>query len=78
MSMLSVQDQLRAFGADICWFVTTVRFSQADTLRATRLGGVNLHGSLLPRHRGAAPVQWAILSGDTANGCKRHSYDTKA
>ena len=31
-------------------------------------GGINLHGSLLPRHRGAAPVQWAILAGDAATG----------
>ena len=31
-------------------------------------GGVNLHGSLLPRHRGAAPVQWAILAGDAVSG----------
>ena len=32
------------------------------------LGGINLHGSLLPRHRGAAPVQWAILEGDSVGG----------
>ena len=32
------------------------------------LGGINLHGSLLPRHRGAAPVQWAILEGDPIAG----------
>lgn len=32
------------------------------------LGGINLHGSLLPRHRGAAPVQWAILAGDPITG----------
>jgi methionyl-tRNA formyltransferase len=31
-------------------------------------GGINLHGSLLPRHRGAAPVQWAILAGDATTG----------
>jgi methionyl-tRNA formyltransferase len=31
-------------------------------------GGINLHGSLLPRHRGAAPVQWAILAGDDVTG----------
>ncbi|MEQ1831363.1 MAG: methionyl-tRNA formyltransferase, partial [Pirellula sp.] len=37
-------------------------------LEATRLGGINLHGSLLPRHRGAAPVQWSILSGDAMAG----------
>ena len=36
-----------------------------ELLAVAPLGGVNLHGSLLPRHRGAAPVQWAILSGDT-------------
>jgi len=33
-----------------------------------RLGGINLHGSLLPRHRGAAPVQWALLKGDSEAG----------
>ncbi len=32
------------------------------------LGGINLHGSLLPRHRGAAPVQWALLRGDREAG----------
>ncbi len=41
----------------------------SDTcLGAARLGGVNLHGSLLPRHRGAAPVQWALMSGDQVAG----------
>lgn len=33
-----------------------------------RLGSVNLHASLLPRHRGAAPIHWAILSGDAVTG----------
>ena len=31
-------------------------------------GGVNLHGSLLPKYRGAAPVQWAVLNGDAETG----------
>ena len=39
-----------------------------DALTASKLGGINLHGSLLPRHRGAAPVQWSILSGDLIAG----------
>jgi len=39
-----------------------------ELLAIPRLGGINLHGSLLPRHRGAAPVQWAILSGDAITG----------
>lgn len=39
-----------------------------DALATTKLGGINLHGSLLPRHRGAAPVQWSILAGDSVAG----------
>jgi methionyl-tRNA formyltransferase len=39
-----------------------------DLLGVPPLGGINLHGSLLPRHRGAAPVQWAIRSGDAVSG----------
>ncbi len=39
-----------------------------DALNAGRLGGLNLHGSLLPRHRGAAPVQWSVLAGDEQAG----------
>lgn len=39
-----------------------------ELLAVPPLGGVNLHGSLLPRHRGAAPVQWAIREGDAESG----------
>ena len=39
-----------------------------ETLATSRLGGINLHGSLLPRYRGAAPVQWSILNGDLETG----------
>lgn len=37
-------------------------------LEVARLGGINLHGSLLPKYRGAAPVQWAVLNGDAETG----------
>jgi len=39
-----------------------------DALASAKLGGINLHGSILPRHRGAAPVQWSILAGDPIAG----------
>ena len=68
VNAVGVQDQLRAYGADIMLVCDYGQILSGDTLRATRLGGVNLHGSLLPRHRGAAPVQWAILCGDTQTG----------
>jgi methionyl-tRNA formyltransferase len=41
---------------------------KSDVLKLARLGGINLHGSLLPAHRGAAPVQWAVLRGDRETG----------
>jgi methionyl-tRNA formyltransferase len=37
-------------------------------LETARLGGINLHGSLLPKYRGAAPVQWAIIQGEAETG----------
>ena len=39
-----------------------------ETLAAAPLGGINLHGSLLPKYRGAAPVNWAIYHGDAETG----------
>lgn len=41
---------------------------KSATLEVSRLGGINLHGSLLPKYRGAAPVQWAVLNGETETG----------
>jgi methionyl-tRNA formyltransferase len=40
----------------------------SETLLLSPLGGINLHGSLLPRYRGAAPVNWAIMAGDQVTG----------
>jgi methionyl-tRNA formyltransferase len=39
-----------------------------DTLEVARLGGINLHASLLPKYRGAAPINWAIYHGETETG----------
>ncbi|MEM6654607.1 MAG: methionyl-tRNA formyltransferase [Planctomycetota bacterium] len=62
------QNQLAEFAADLMVVCDYGEILKDATLQTTRLGGVNLHGSLLPRHRGAAPVQWAILKGDTETG----------
>jgi methionyl-tRNA formyltransferase len=40
----------------------------ADVLALSPLGGINLHASLLPKYRGAAPIQWALLSGESETG----------
>ena len=39
-----------------------------DILSLARLGGINLHASLLPKYRGAAPINWAIYHGETETG----------
>jgi len=39
-----------------------------ECLGAAKLGGINLHGSLLPKYRGAAPINWAIYNGDEVTG----------
>ncbi len=68
VNAVDVQDVIRASGADIMLVCDYGQILSADTLGTTPLGGINLHGSLLPRHRGAAPVQWAILCGDKQTG----------
>jgi methionyl-tRNA formyltransferase len=47
-------------------------------LRAPRLGAFNMHGSLLPRYRGRAPVNWSVLKGETESGATLHVMVEKA
>jgi len=61
-------EQLASFESDL--FVVTA-FGQIlpqPALDLPQYGALNVHVSLLPRHRGAAPIQWAILDGDTETG----------
>lgn len=46
-------------------------------LSVPRRGAYNLHGSLLPRYRGRAPVNWAVLHGETETGASLHAMDVK-
>ena len=61
-------DALRGLGADI--FVTAAygQILSQKVLDIPRLGTVNVHASLLPKYRGAAPAQWAIINGETMTG----------
>jgi methionyl-tRNA formyltransferase len=61
-------ERLVELNADLLVVCDYGQILRPPVLAATRLGGINLHGSLLPRHRGAAPVQWALLSGDAETG----------
>lgn len=60
--------RLRALDADVAVVVAYGRILPRAVLDAPRLGCVNVHASLLPRWRGAAPIQWAIAHGDRVSG----------
>jgi methionyl-tRNA formyltransferase len=61
-------DELRRLAADLFVVCDYGQILSAETLALARLGGINLHGSLLPKYRGAAPVNWAIYHGETETG----------
>lgn len=63
-----VQAQLQAHQADVMVVVAYGLILPKRVLDTPRLGCINVHGSILPRWRGAAPIQYALLSGDTQTG----------
>ena len=62
------QQRIREVGADAMVVVAYGQILPASLISIPRLGTLNVHASLLPRHRGPAPIEWAILSGDRATG----------
>ena len=65
---LDCQQKLAELGADISVVVAFGQILPAEILNQPPLGCWNGHGSLLPRWRGAAPIQWSILEGDQETG----------
>ncbi|MBM5821532.1 MAG: methionyl-tRNA formyltransferase [Cyanobacteria bacterium K_Offshore_surface_m2_011] len=65
---LACQQQLAALGADLSVVVAFGQILPPVVLAQPPLGCWNGHGSLLPRWRGAAPIQWALLEGDAETG----------
>ena len=64
----TVLQQIRDLQPDILVVVAYGRILPDDLLAVPRFGAVNVHGSLLPRYRGSAPIQWAVLNGDAYTG----------
>ena len=61
-------EKLRALDAEVGVVVAYGRILPCSVLDAARMGCVNVHASLLPRWRGAAPIQWSIVHGDAQTG----------
>ena len=64
----AAQKQLIALRPDLLVVCDYGQILAKSTLAIARLGGINLHGSVLPKYRGAAPVHAAILNGDAETG----------
>lgn len=71
--------QLRSYNADL-QIVVAFRMLPEVVWNMPRLGTFNLHASLLPNYRGAAPINWAVINGDTQTGATtfmlQHEIDT--
>lgn len=61
-------EQIKALAPDILVVVAYGRILPDEILALPRYGAINVHGSLLPKYRGAAPIQWAVLNGDKVTG----------
>ena len=61
-------EQIKALEPDILVVVAYGRILPDDILAVPKYGAINVHGSLLPKYRGAAPIQWAVLNGDKITG----------
>jgi methionyl-tRNA formyltransferase len=73
------QQELKSYAADL-QVVVAFRMLPEAVWNMPRLGSVNIHGSLLPQYRGAAPINWALMHGDQETGVTsfflRHEIDT--
>ncbi len=72
-------EELRGYGAQL-FVVIAFRMLPEAVWQMPELGTFNLHASLLPRYRGAAPINWAVINGDTQTGVTtfflQHEIDT--
>ena len=76
----AVAEQIRALRPDILAVVAYGKILPDEILSIPTYGAVNVHASLLPKYRGSAPIQWAVLNGDEATGVSTmylaHEMDT--
>ena len=59
---------IKSLDPDILVVVAYGRILPDDMLEVPKYGAINVHASLLPKYRGAAPIQWAVLNGDKITG----------
>jgi methionyl-tRNA formyltransferase len=76
LSSPDFSEQLKKLDADL-FVVVAFRILPKAVLEIPNIGSVNLHASLLPKYRGAAPIHWAIINGEEETGCTVFFLDEK-
>lgn len=61
-------NEIKALNPDLIVVVAYGKILPQEILDIPKLGCINVHGSLLPKYRGAAPIQWAVINGDKVTG----------
>ena len=68
-------EQMRALNPDVMVVVAFGQILPKDILDIPKYGCINVHASLLPKYRGAAPIQWAVINGDAVSGVTTMQMD---
>lgn len=68
-------EYLKSVQADVCVVVAFGQILPKEILEITPYGCINVHASLLPKYRGAAPIQWAIIAGEQVTGVTTMQMD---
>ena len=68
-------EELRKYNADVCVVIAFGQILPKSILELTPYGCMNVHASLLPAYRGAAPIQWALISGEEVTGITTMQMD---
>lgn len=71
----SIREKITSLDADCIIVAAYGKILRKDILEATPLGCINVHSSLLPRYRGAAPINWAVINGDKVSGVSTMQLD---
>ena len=61
-------EEIKSLSPDLLCVVAYGKILPKELLDIPKYGAINVHGSLLPKYRGAAPIQWAIINGETKTG----------
>ena len=68
-------EELRIYNADVIVVVAFGQLLPASIINMPRYGCINVHASLLPKYRGAAPIQWAVINGEEVSGVTTMQMD---